>query len=699
MKKSLFLAATLLAACTKTAATDADGSATEDTALDAAADVATADSANDAVVTPTWDDNPDCDPLQPTYCALPWPSSKFLVEDKSTPTGFRVKFGATSLPVNVAGTQVKGKNWERQDGFSVGGAILLQYPNVDLAGMATESDMSNSLAADAKLRLWSVKGEKWTRVPYWIELDHAETDPAKKLMNIRPGVILDAGTRYVVALTGLKDTAGKAFSPDEAFAALLAGKTTGTNLGQRQAQFDALFAELKTQGMEKNSLLLAWDFVTASDQAMHADMLSMRDQAMQIVGEKGPELTIGEVKVLKDPEADIAVEVTGTFHVPHFMDEKTLSGTKVYTMHRGTDGKPAQNGWVDMPFWVRIPKTALDGTPHGLNQYGHGLNGTGAQVRGDFNGQIGVQSKLISFACNWTGMSSPDVPGILQMIQDFSDFNIMSDHLQQGMMESLLLMRAMRERFDSYPEVKNLGVNVDKKRTYYTGISQGGIYGGTYMALSQDVVRGHLGVPGHSYSLLLQRSTDFEPFLLIVQGFYPDPGDRLIALSLIQMLWDAADPASYYVHLKKEPFPNTPPHDIMLVPAKGDFQVAPIASEIAARSGFVELMANYGRPVFGVKEEAYPYKGSGIVIYDFGNDWAPPGNQPPPGDVYGPQCKTQADCPTFPMYECDGQSHICTLGDPHDRPQDFEWRNLQLGHFLDTGEIIDVCGGDGCHPH
>jgi hypothetical protein len=667
----------LATACGKTATTD--------------------DAIDDAVAPITWDDNADCDPTQPKYCALPWPSSQFLVPDKTTDTGFRAQFGAKTLPMNAGNKYIDGAAWQRMDGYSVAGAILLYFQNVDVSALSTENDLTPSLADNAAIRLWAVKSGKWTRVPYWVELDSGEEEVPKKLMHIRPGVILDAATRYVVAVTGLKDTTGKAFAPSPAFQALLDGKTAGSNLGKRQAYFDGLFSELKTQGLDKPALLLAWDFVTASDKAMHRDMLSMRDQAMQIVGDKGPELTVTGVRLFPVAEnADIAAEVTGTFHAPSFMEPHNLGTAQAFVIHRGPDGLPMQNGWDDRPFWVRIPRGAMDGTPFGLNQYGHGLNGSGRQVDGSFNGEIGQKSKLIAFACNMTGMSETDPPAEIQMILDFSEFPVLSDHMHQGMMEHLILMRAMRERFDSLPEIVKLGVKVDKTRTYYTGESQGGIYGGTYVALSQDVTRGHLGAPGHSYSLLLQRSTDFDAFLMVVTGNYPDAGDRLIDLSLIQMLWDQVDSASYYVHLKQQPFPNTPPHEVLLTTSRGDFQVTPLASEIAARSGFLQVMKNFGKPVTGVVEQAYPYVGSGVVMYNFGNPWPLPGNHPPAGPVYGSHCDKLADCATQPWYEC--KDKFCMLDDPHDRPQDLSWRNDQLGHFLDTGEIIDVCKGDGCNP-
>ena len=47
-------------------------------------------------------------------------------------------------------------------------------------------------------------------------------------------------------------------------------------------------------------------------------------------------------------------------------------------------------------------------------------------------------------------------------------------------------------------------------------LAPGGISGSTYLALSSDVRRAMLGVPGAPYGMLLPRSIDFDPFLLLV---------------------------------------------------------------------------------------------------------------------------------------------------------------------------------------
>jgi hypothetical protein len=84
----------------------------------------------------------------------------------------------------------------------------------------------------------------------------------------------------------------------------------------------------------------------------------------------------------------------------------------------------------------------------------------------------------------------------------------------------------------------------------------------------------------------------------------------------------------------------------------------------------VPILAGYARDVPLVTPVPYPQTGSGIVLYGFGNPWPRPGNHPPMDDV----------------------------GDPHGKPRELAWHNEQMFHFFRTGEIEDVCGGDGCTP-
>jgi len=678
LPKALVLAALLVPWTTGCSDNDAgDGDAMPDAA--ARADTPAAGDAADDEDAAAGEDagaptGPTCDPIDPAHCLLPYPSAHFLAADKTSPTGYRLDLSADLMPKNADGKHIDPAAWNRSDGFGVGWAALAMFPGVDLAELPTENKPDGCLAADAPIVLLEVKADGGVqRVPYFAELD-ADIDikeDAQRLLIVRPLVIPKEATRYVIAFRGLVDKQGKAFAPSEAFAALRDGNATGP-LAARQGRFDEVFALLGKACVKRGSVQLAWDWVTSSHEFLHGDILHMRDEAMKLVGDQGPELKITALKSFTKAENPrVAFEIRGTFRVPHYMKQVPLGefDTKAWRLNRGADGKPAQNGWRDADFWVRIPHTAIGGPPHGLLQYGHGLLGTGGQVGASHLDRILRERHYISYSGNWLGMSNDDVKYIMQMIFDFTDFPIIPERTHQGMVQKLLLARAVRERLVELPELKGKGIKVDKERQHYTGDSQGGIYGATYVALSQEITRAVLGVPGQNYSILLARSVDFVPYFTIMRARYPSPVDRTVMLSAGQLLWDQVDPVSYYRHMAQEPFKDTPAHRVILGSAKGDYQVALLTNEITARSKLgVALMKGYGRPLWGIEAVAYPHDGSALVNWDYGNPWPPAGAFPPQDDH----------------------------GDPHGKPRKDPRYIEQMLHFFKTGVVKDVCGGKPC---
>jgi len=166
---------------------------------------------------------------------------------------------------------------------------------------------------------------------------------------------------------------------------------------------------------------------------------------------------------------------------------------------------------------------------------------------------------------------------------------------------------------------------IDTTRAYYDGNSQGGIYGGTVMAIAPDVDRGVLGVPGINYSTLLRRSVDFTPFSLPLYTAYPSEYERPLLLSIIQILWDRGDPNGYVNQLRLgNELPDTPPHTVMYQVAFGDHQVANVSADVAARSAGAVVHPNPlepGRspdvtPVWNVPRiAAFPHRGSSAIVY------------------------------------------------------------------------------------
>lgn len=620
----------------------------------------------------------NCDDLQPEHCALPWPSNLFLKPDTDRATGYTLNFGATTLPASRDGIQTEPDAWRRMDGYGPGTPLLTYFEDLDISQMATESTIAESLEDDAQV-VWlevDASGSVTRKIPYFAEFDtrSGTSDEADRLLYVRPGVILKEGTRYVVAFRNLKTTGGADIEPSAVFAKLLAGEGASDDaLKARQAGFDDVFGVLDSEGITKDELVLAWDFVTASGEALHGPMLSMREQGFEAAGESGPELVVTKVEEHTEEENDSWwLEIEGTFDSPRYMKDANIGQAPGSVFNLGEDGLPAQNGTHTQRFWLYIPHSARDSSPHGLIQYGHGLLGKGSQTGGGHNGKIANDHKFIFFGTSLAGMSDEDVTGAINALGNMNAFPYLADRLHQGMLEFLLLARSMRERLPGMEEMTSRDIVVNSDELFYSGISQGGIFGGTYMALSTDVTLGHLGVPGNNYSTLLHRSVDFNGYATIMNSKYPNPADQVVGLQAYQLLWNQTDPVTYLRHISEEPFAGTPTHHAIFAPAKGDYQVSVMTNEIAARSGIgIELMENYGHDVDLVDAQSYPYTGSGVVLYDFGNPWPAPGNVPPLEDE--------------------------VLGDPHGKPRRVDAHNEQMVHFFrNDGEIIDVCGGAPC---
>lgn len=618
-------------------------------------------------------DNPDCDPLVPSGCALPWPSNLYLADAPDRPTGQVLSFGETSLPANLRSIHVSPAPFRRFDGYAVGLSVLVHFPGLDVADLPGELTIDRSLDPSSPVVLLEIRESGVRRVPCWVELDSRAETAQDALLFLRPAEILRHGTRYVVAFRDLRSTAGEPLEPSPAFRLLRDGEAAEyLALSGRVSRFGEVFELLAEQGIDRGSLILAWDFVTASREAALGDMLSVRDQAYDLVGERGAELTIDQISSFtREEDRHISHEIRGTFRAPDFTEELEIDGESGFVLRRDDEGFPAPDGWVDRPFVAMIPHDNDSGRPLVLMEYGHGLLGTYGQVLSGYNRQVAFDHGFIYFGATLTGFGSDDTETIVSAIMEGSRLPWFMERIHQGVMEYLVLARAMSGRFAELAEISSLEREIDSSTVVYSGISQGGIYGATVVALSQDILRGHLGVPGNNYAMLLERSVDFMPYLALVRMFYPDRLDQPVLLEVAATLWQTTDPVSYYRSLSEEPLPDTPVHHVLLAQAQGDWQVAPLTNETAARSGLgLALMEGYGREVPLIEPTPYPHVGSALVNYSFGDGWAPPGNRTPP-----------------------------EIGeDPHGSPRREPQHNEQLAHFLRTGEVIDVCGGDGCTP-
>jgi hypothetical protein len=606
----------------------------------------------------------DCDPIVPEYCAFPFPNDTWTVADPSSPTGKRVKFSQAMLPKTRKGVAPTPEQYADSDGFSPGVALLAHLPGATTKGLPTPLTIDQSLTDGSPTVL--IEAESGQRVPHFSELDLAAKDRVnEQAFMIRPAVRLKDATRYIVAIRRVVDDNDQVIGASPAFQALRDKiPSEDPAVAGRRGRFGDIFRRLEKAGVARADLQLAWDFTTASRENNTADLLAMRDKALEVVGKEGPEYILDKVDTTWNNDTT-AIRIDGRMKVPLYLD-KPEAGARV---NRGSDGKPAQNGFAEYPFVATIPKSAETGEPAAVLWYGHGQLGSRTESL-SFR-DLGNEGRFAIVSSNWSGFAEDDLDHIIEIITsgNIGQFRTVADRMQQGILNALLLTRMATGRLADAPEVVLGGRSaIRKEEPYYFGGSQGGILGATYMALSTDVKRGILAVPGQSYNLLLQRSKNFDPFFTLMKPSYDSMFDIQMVLSLIQMHWDKAEPTGYSSYIRKDMLPGTPAHEVMILVSIGDHQVTTLGAHIMARAIGVKNLKPVNRSLFGIEEADGPFEGSAMVEFDFGLPPEPLGNEP------------------------------MRLGkDPHGSIRQVPAALVMVSNFLRQGKIQNLCTGS-CNP-
>ncbi len=611
-----------------------------------------------------------CDPLDERACLLPWPNDAFTVPDPATATGRRLAIHAQSTPANADGVHIDVTDQNRADGFSPGSAVLALVPGLDIeaTGIAPSTDIGASLADDAPVVLLdTTTGE---RVPYWGELD-AAAPAGDQLLMIHPAVGLGEGHHIVVAMRRLKDTNNVILERSTAFQAAIDGTPEPA---ERTRAFRELLTALADAGVTDDDLYLAWDFTVASAESLSGRVLNMRDVAYTELGDAAPAFAVSGQSTTGNVRT-----IDGTYQVPNFLSADGAPGN---TFTLGVDGLPQRNN--DSPFFTAgfrcVVPDAPDAPVPGI-VYGHGLLGSRGEVGAlSFAAEISVAAAC---ATDEIGMSTDDIGNLAAILGDLSHFDQQADRMQQGLLNQQFLGRLLNHPngFVSSPAFQSATGEplVAHGETQFVGNSQGGILGGAASAISSEWSRAVLGVPGVNYALLLPRSSDWPQFQPIFDAAYADPVDRVLALQLIQLLWDRGENNGYAQHLTADPYPGIEPKQVLLVEAFGDHQVANVSTEVLARTlgasthepSIADGRSNDVDPHWGIaaRDPTAPTNAV-LVLWDFGTPAPPPVNLPPTEPEYGK--------------------------DPHGAGSSEPLVLQQALTFLLTGEFTDVCNAQPC---
>jgi hypothetical protein len=617
-----------------------------------------------------------CDPLGAS-CLLPFPNDYFTVADPATPTKRRLAIARASTPANKDGVHIDVADQDRADGWSPGSEMLVQIAGLDatkskLPGLANAKP---SLDADSPIVV--VDATTGERRPFWSELD-ANADPgATAVLLIHPAINFADGHRIVVGLRNLVDTNGKPITPTPAFAAYRDGqRTTDNTFEARRPAMEQTFADLAKAGVVRSDLQLAWDFTVASTQSLTGRMITIRDDAFGALGNASPKFTI--TKVTENTNEFVRRRIEGTFETPLYLSQGGTPGGRFVLDANGVPKRQA--GAFTSPFLCNLPPKSAT-TPARMALYGHGLLGDLTEANGDLTKKMGANNDVAYCATNWAGMSQDDIGNADKALGDLSNFPSLPDRIQQGLLANLFLGRIMKNAhgFSANTAFQFAGKSaLDTNELYLDGNSQGAILGGALTAVAQDFTRATLGEAGMNYSLLLDRSVDFDDYLAVMKPAYPKRFDRLMGIALAQLLWDRGETDGYANHVTTDPLPGTPVHEVLLLGAVGDHQVTEFSLRVEAATMGVPAhspLAAVGReveadPSWLLKPiDPYPHNGSAYVLWDTGSPKSP-----------------VTDTPSRAGH------------DPHDdTPNIPAVQQLKGEFFHPDGAITDVCSGKPCH--
>jgi hypothetical protein len=649
-------------------------------------------------------------------CMLPFPDNFHTVADETSATGRRIAFDDAAMPTNSGGTPIDAAPYNLNDGFSPGQTTVVRVPGLDTpeAFTATDPIRLDGLSRNALERpgepvvvIDATTGERW---PIWVELDSNAETPEETALLIHPARNYEAGHRYVVALRNLKDEGGGPLSAPEGFRYFRDRLPSDSSaINSQRKRFARVFRVLREADIKRRDLYLAWDFTVATDENIAERLVHIRDDAFAGLGDTtmadvevqgdSPAFTVTSVENFtpaQDPE--LARRVQGTFEVPCYLQPNCNPAGRFAL---GPDGLPSQNGTYAAHFNCGIPHAALAG-PGRPQLYGHGLLGTDSQATSGDQQILGQTHNFVICATNVIGFSNEDIGNIAgRILTDMGNFPELTDRTQQGHLNELFLGRLMIHAdgflsdaaFHVDPgDVESAGV-LDPARLYYNGNSQGGILGGSLTAVAPDFTRATLGVPAMNYSVLLNRSVDFDVYSLILDPAYPSPLRQQLLLSMVQMLWDRSEANGYAHRMTDDPLPNTPPHEVLLNVAFGDHQVTTWQADVEART----IGAKAHDPVTydgrwpGVdvlwdvpRIGSYPYTGSAIVYWDSGPVRPDPGD---PGSEIGTDVPPVANLPNR------------TGEDPHGDPRVAPEEMQMVSDFLQPDAqslITDTCGALPC---
>jgi hypothetical protein len=555
----------------------------------------------------------------------------YVKDDPASATGIRLDLPPAAMPVNVDGIPVSPDTFNRRDGYSALGPFLYASPTgVSDQGLPGFKDPAASLAADAPIVVIDMASGE--RVPLFAEIDQNVIDPIKRNLIIRPLARLHGGGRYAVAIRNtVKALDGSDLPVSEGFAAIRDGSTTFKHplLDKLAARYDDIFTALEGAGVDRGELVVAWDFVVASDELLRSDLTTMREQALAAMGTNGANLTFAATTQPNSPTS--FKRYTGTFTAPNFL---TNGEADASVMIRDANGAPMMNGLrSDARFAAIIPDCVqTQPLPRPTIIFGHGLFGSAEEyLNDDFVAQLAEDHCFVIIAGDFIGLTSRQLALAPLAVNDLNRGPQIADKLGQSVIDFMALENLAHGPMAQAPEFQFNGQSViDTSNIFYVGGSLGGIMGNTIMAYDPNLTRAVLAVPGANWWMMIERSNAWSLLIGAAQGAYPDSEIYQLSLSMaLGMGLEPFDPLTTAAHVIKDPLFGNPTKNVLMWYSLGDCLVTNISTEMVAREMGIQVLGPSVKSPYGLAPVSGPLE-NGITVYDDHPTPLPPETNTPP---------------------------------------------------------------------
>jgi len=555
---------------------------------------------------------------------FPYPSVHLMAEDAASVTGWRVSIPAHVLPIAENGTPMPVEKFNRLDGFSPNTPMLVFFENVTidpdtLPGMTR---IGESTAPDSPVQIIDL--ETGDRLPLLAETDaHPNAVTlGKQTLIVRPQKIMRWAAHYAVVLTtGVRDAAGQAVPVPQNFGALVSGRKIPPSLQPFEEHYAALFARLGELGIDMADVVLAWDFWTGSHAVTHAQLDYIMDKTREALPADPDFLPTYDIVESRYLDSDLDPDINPLIwrHMELTFKMKTFVNAEgVFELDE--NGMPREQGEDDFILLVHLPPSIHDAAAGTVPVivFGHGMLGSphdylvreGDQLRAL---EASDRYRAIYAAPEFRGMSVRDQLDAVTAATDFGKFHYITEDLHMGIANFAAVGRMFKTRFRDDPfflASDGSGSLVDTDRIYYFGISLGGHEGGVATAVSDIFRYSVLQVGGCPWTLMLERSSNWNKYDIIITTWVRDPVDRQMLYAVSQMLWDPVDPCTHCEDLALK--------SVLLQESVGDAQVPNIATEFWARSMGIPLVQPTDRhpPFMDQVDAPLGPDGSALFMYN-----------------------------------------------------------------------------------